>query len=99
MRNDLETELLFAARILKENVRRDPLLLSRSLRSEDPSSLDSLEARFSIKSKVEVHMPSSQDLVSHAAVRIRADMLFGIKVVGESGIDLARLVECSYLFD
>jgi radical SAM superfamily enzyme YgiQ (UPF0313 family) len=29
---------------------------------------------------------------------IRADMLFGIKVIGESGIDLARLVECFYLF-
>ena len=41
---------------------------------------------------------SNQDLVSHAAVRIRADMLFGIKVIGESGIDLARLVQCFYLF-
>ena len=35
-------------------MRRDPLLLSRSIRSEDPSSLDSLESRFSIKSKEEV---------------------------------------------
>jgi len=41
---------------------------------------------------------SNQYLVSHAAVRTRADVLFGIKVIGESGIDLARLVECFYLF-
>jgi hypothetical protein len=41
---------------------------------------------------------SNQYLVSHAAVRIHADMRFGIKVIGESGLDLARLVEFFYLF-
>jgi hypothetical protein len=41
---------------------------------------------------------SSQDLVSHAAVCNRADKLFGINVIWESEIDLARLVECFYLF-
>ena len=44
------------------------------------------------------HGQSSQDLFSHAAVGNRADLLFGIKVIWESGIDLARLVECFYLF-
>src|ERR1700674_3001355 len=48
-------------------------------------------------SDVFVYLSLSQDLVSHAAVRNRADMLFGIKVIWESGIDLARLVECFYL--
>jgi hypothetical protein len=41
---------------------------------------------------------SSYDLVSHATVHSRADELFGVKVIWESGIDLARLVECLYLF-
>ena len=41
---------------------------------------------------------SSHDPVSHATVRIRTDMLFGVKAIGKSGIDLARLVECLYLF-
>jgi hypothetical protein len=45
-----------------------------------------------------VLLPSSHDLVSHATVRIRADVLFGVKAIWESGIDLARLVECLYLF-
>ena len=44
------------------------------------------------------HGPSSHDLVSHATVGYRADLLFGVKVIRESGIDLARLVECLYLF-
>ena len=39
-----------------------------------------------------VLLPSSHDLVSHATVRIRADVLFGVKAIWESGIDLARLV-------
>jgi hypothetical protein len=41
---------------------------------------------------------SSQDLISHATERYRADGLFGVKAIGESGVDLARLVECLYLF-
>src|ERR1700686_2682484 len=45
-----------------------------------------------------LHGQSSQDLVSHAAVHNRPDLLFGIKVIWESGIDLARLVERFYLF-
>src|SRR5260370_3598703 len=40
----------------------------------------------------------SQDLLSHATVRNRTDGLFFVKVIWESGIDLARLVECLYLF-
>jgi hypothetical protein len=43
------------------------------------------------------HGPSSHDLVSHATERNRAEGLFGVKVIWESGIDLARLVECLYL--
>src|SRR3984893_17654031 len=39
-----------------------------------------------------------QDLVSHATERNRADGFFSVKVIWESGIDLARLVECLYLF-
>ena len=31
-------------------------------------------------------------------LRGRTDVLFGVKVIWESGIDLARLVECLYLF-
>jgi len=42
--------------------------------------------------------PSSHDLVSDATVHSGADLLFGGKVIWESGIDLARLVECLYLF-
>jgi hypothetical protein len=42
--------------------------------------------------------PSSHDTISHATVHSRADLLFGVKVIWESGIDLARLVECLYLF-
>jgi hypothetical protein len=44
------------------------------------------------------HGRSSQDLVSHAAVCNRTDKLLGIKVIWESEIDLARLVEGFYLF-
>ena len=44
------------------------------------------------------HRRSSHNLVSHATVSSRADVLFGVKVIWESGIDLARLVECLYLF-
>jgi hypothetical protein len=39
-----------------------------------------------------------QDFVSRATVRNRADGLFGVKVIWESEIDLARLVECLHLF-
>ena len=39
-----------------------------------------------------------QDLLAHTTVRNRADILFGVKVIWESEIDLAGLVECLYLF-
>src|SRR6266849_480153 len=42
--------------------------------------------------------PSSHDLVSDATVHSRADVLFGVKVIWGTGIALARLVECLYLF-
>ena len=37
-------------------------------------------------------------MVSHVTVHGSADLLFSVKVIWESGIDLARLVECLYLF-
>jgi hypothetical protein len=82
----------------------DPLkplaLIDRSPRSKERESKSSV--RFTLPELRSVWIwrngQSSQDLVSHATVRIRADMLFGIKVIGKSGIDLARLVECFYLF-
>src|ERR1700676_4216693 len=46
MWRELETWFLFAAGILGENARRDPLVLPRSMRLEDPSSLASFESRY-----------------------------------------------------